>query len=743
MTRRRTTATTGPKDGIGVTGDLFAQFEVQTEAQLPEQARALEPQRSVARATSQESAAQMLATLERWVERGWLRALDGAFARFLLEETPHAPPLLLLAAALASHQLGRGHVCLDLRATLEDPAFALSLPPDGPQVQTDEPPQPPADVLAGVTLEDWLAALDCPESVGAQEGNTPLVLSGTRCYLRRYWQYEQDVRAGIEARLAQRARIEAQLPAEAARVALDALFAPRQSSNPANPAERADWQKLACALAARSAFSIITGGPGTGKTTTVVKLLALLQTLALAHKVSARPLRIRLAAPTGKAAARLNESIAGAVARLPFEALAQGVDAQALRSAIPTAVTTLHRVLGTRPGSRRFRHDAANPLPVDVLVIDEASMVDLEMMAAVLDALPPTARLILLGDKDQLASVEAGAVLGELCDRAREGHYTEATRAWLEAATGERIDAAMLDAHGTPLDQAVAMLRRSHRFASESGIGALAELVNTGDATGVAKIWRHGYADLARLICPAHDDAALRALIIDGNVGESHEGQRRGYRHYLATMRSLRPEPGAAPEQLVEWAAGVLKAHTEFQLLCALRRGTWGVEGLNRRVARLLQEEGLIEPLGDWYAGRPVLVTHNDYELGLMNGDIGIALDLPVEQGMPPVLRVAFPSGDGTGGVKWVSPSRLQGVETVFALTVHKSQGSEFTHAALVLPDTYSPILTRELVYTGITRARAFLTLAVPEGRSVLDRAVLAKVQRASGLMAGLAGDAQ
>jgi exodeoxyribonuclease V alpha subunit len=742
MTKRRTTASTGPKDGIGVTGDLFADLEAQPEVEALEPARVIAPKEAVARATSQESAAQMLATLERWVDRGWLRALDGAFARFLLEETPDVPPLLLLAAALASHQLGRGHVCLDLQATLEDPAFALSLPPDGPQVLTDEPPQPPAEVLAGVTLDAWIAALDFPDLMSAEEGNTPLVLTGTRCYLRRYWQYEQDVRAGIEARLAQRARIEAELPAEAARVALDALFVPRESTDVAQPARRADWQKLACALAARSAFSIITGGPGTGKTTTVVKLLALLQTLALGGKVSARPLRIRLAAPTGKAAARLNESIAGAVARLPFDALAQGVDAQALRNAIPTAVTTLHRVLGTRPGSRRFRHDAANPLPVDVLVIDEASMVDLEMMAAVLDALPPTARLILLGDKDQLASVEAGAVLGELCDRAREGHYTEATRAWLEAATGEHIDAAMLDAHGTPLDQAVAMLRQSHRFASESGIGALAELVNTGDATGVAKIWRHGYADLARLICPAHDDAPLRALIIDGNVGEAHGGQRRGYRHYLETIRTTRPEPGATPEQLVAWAAGVLKAHTEFQLLCALRRGAWGVEGLNRRVARLLHEEGLIEPLGDWYAGRPVLVTHNDYELGLMNGDIGIALELPVEAGMPPVLRVAFPSGDGTGGVKWVSPSRLQGVETVFALTVHKSQGSEFTHAALVLPDTYSPILTRELVYTGITRARAYLTLAVPEGRSVLDRAVVAKVQRASGLMAGLARDA-
>ncbi|MEX3919870.1 exodeoxyribonuclease V subunit alpha [Paraburkholderia sp. BR10872] len=738
MTRRRT------KGQDGLTGDLFEHLE------MPDAAP--EPRPGAAR----ETAGQMLGVLDNWVERGWLRTLDAAFARFLWTETPHSPPLLLLAAALASHQLGRGHVCLDLKATLEDPAFALSLPPDGPQMLAAVPAQPPAEVLAGVTLAQWRAALALPDLVSEEtpiadvaQGNAPLVLAGTRLYLRRYWQYEQDVREGIERRLTRAAQLEAALPLDIARAALDALFAPRNGEARASQAARADWQKLACALAARSAFSIVTGGPGTGKTTTVVRLLALLQTLALGRAgqgaQAARPLRIRLAAPTGKAAARLNESIAGAVERLPFDALQAHVDAVALRNAIPTVVTTLHRVLGTRPGSRRFRHDAANPLPVDVLVIDEASMVDLEMMAAVLDALPPSARLILLGDKDQLASVEAGAVLGELCDRAREGHYTQASRAWLEAATGERIDAAMLDAHGLPLDQAIAMLRESHRFASESGIGALAELVNLGDAVGVAKIWSRGYEDLARLVCPADDDGPLRSLIVDGRVGEHGDAhaQRQGYRHYLETMRTTRPEPGATPEALAGWAAGVLKAHGAFQLLCALRRGPWGVEGLNRRVARLLHEEGLIDPHGDWYAGRPVLVMHNDYELGLMNGDIGIALELPVAAGEPPVLRVAFPAGDGSGGVKWVSPSRLQGVETVFALTVHKSQGSEFTHAALVLPDTYSPILTRELVYTGITRARSFLTLAVPEGRSVLDRAVLAKVQRASGLMAGLARDAQ
>jgi exodeoxyribonuclease V alpha subunit len=761
-------------DRSGETGDLFENLEesargsgsaAKPEMPAPDlRPRFTKPTRNAPRTTALDDAPQMLDVLDRWVERGWLRTLDAAFARFLWTETREASPLLLLAAALASHQLGRGHVCLDLRATLDDPAFALSLPPEGPPLAAaSEPPPAPAEVLAGVTLAQWHAALDAPLLVGAdtpaadsaETAGTPLVLAGSRLYLRRYWQYEQDVRGGIERRLARSAQFEATLPPAAVRGALDALFPPRDADA---RARGADWQKLACALAARSAFSIITGGPGTGKTTTVVKLLALLQTLALTRsdgsaaqtrtpdEAQTRPLRIRLAAPTGKAAARLNESIAGAVANLPLERLEGLEQPDAVRSAIPTVVTTLHRVLGTRPDSRRFRHDAANPLPVDVLVIDEASMVDLEMMAAVLDALPASARLILLGDKDQLASVEAGAVLGELCDRAREGHYTAATRDWLEAATGERIDAAMLDADGAPLDQAIAMLRESHRFAAASGIGALAERVNAGDAAGVAKIWSRGFGDLARVVCPAGDDAAFGALVIDGLAGDgavhasSAAGPRKGYRHYLDVMHKQRPGADADADAIARWAAAVLDAHDAFQLLCALRRGPWGVEGLNRRVARLLHGQGLIEPRGEWYAGRPVLVTHNDYELGLMNGDIGIALALPGVRAGAPVLRVAFPAGDGNGGIKWVSPSRLQSVETVFALTVHKSQGSEFAHAALALPDSFSPILTRELIYTGITRARSFLTLVMPDGRSVLDDAVQARVQRASGLMAGLVG---
>ncbi|RKP51970.1 exodeoxyribonuclease V subunit alpha [Pararobbsia silviterrae] len=695
-----------------------------------------------------ESHRAVRALLAAWVEHGWLRRVDLAFADFLAREVPDAAPLLLLAAALASHQLGRGHACLDLAATLDDPSFALSMPPDDPRARDlDTPAMLPSKVLARVTLAQWCDALSDPALVASGAGDTPLVRVGARVYLRRYWQYEQNVRNGIAARLRQPVAMSDAAHARGLGAALDALFG---RAAPDAPRARADWQKLACALAARSAFSIVTGGPGTGKTTTVVKLLALLQSMAISSGHGAAPsraLRIRLAAPTGKAAARLNESIAGAVGGLKLDAFEH---ADAIRAAIPVAVTTLHRLLGTRADSRRFRHNADAPLSLDVLVIDEASMIDLEMMAAVLDALPPHARLILLGDKDQLASVEAGAVLGELCRRAYDAHYTPPMRAWLETITGERIDDRLVDPDGTLLDQAVVMLRHSHRFKDSSGIGRLASAVNAGSALEFEKVWKHGYGDIAMLDCAHGDDSALRSLVVDGTFRSPHATEldftapRDGYRHYLDLMRERRPaydpDLDAHDRQRAHdaWARDVLRAHGAFQLLCALRRGPWGVEGLNRRIETILEAEGLIDVTSEWYLGRPVLVTRNDYELGLMNGDIGMTLDLPDADGRSR-LRVAFAAGDGTDAIKWVLPSRLQSVETVFALTVHKSQGSEFTHAALVLPDAPSPVITRELVYTGITRARAFLTLASAGGQRIVRHALQAQVLRASGLSEGFA----
>jgi exodeoxyribonuclease V alpha subunit len=690
--------------------------------------------------------------LRQWRECQWLRPLDVAFADFLWREAPDASPWLILAAALASHQLGRGHACLDLAATLAAPGQALSLPPAGDErLPAAGPSLRPEEVLADLRLAEWLDALAHPSLVAGGSGTTPLVLADGRLYLRRYWQYEQDVRAAIERRLAGSPQLRAALPVAAMRATLAALFPPGEG-------ERTDWQKRACALAAGSAFGIITGGPGSGKTTTVLRLVALLQALAFAaadgapdaaadaapdaapdaaaraaadpaDRQAPRPLRIRLAAPTGKAAARLSAAIARARASLPLSGVA---DAESVRAAIPDRVATLHRLLGARPDTRHFAHHAGNPLPVDLLVIDEASMVDLEMMAAVFAALPDSARLVLLGDRDQLASVEAGAVFGELCRRAGDGHYLPATCDWLSAVSGERIAPELVDPQGGALDQAVVMLRHSHRFAAASGIGRLAAAVNAGDRQRLSELWRQPSPDLAFRELAADDGHAFGELVIDGGQAAAAGS---GYRHYLQLMRERQPPRTAGAEAFAAWARAVLAAHGEFQVLCALRLGAWGVAGLNQRIADALHAAGLIRAAQGWYPGRPLLVTRNEYSLGLMNGDIGIVLEVPGGAAGESILRVAFPlSGEGQG-IRWVLPTRLRAVETAYALTVHKAQGSEFAHAALLLPDTASPVLTRELLYTGITRARSQLTLATPAGLDLLQEAVRRRVLRASGLL--------
>lgn len=683
----------------------------------------------------------LLARLDAWVDSGALRALDRAFARFLWQRHPEADPLALLAAVFASHQLGRGHVCVDLRAVLRDGAASLALLAGDEAVQGEGASAIGSSaLLAGVDLAHWTAAIDVAGFVdvdnamrgAAQEGTAPLVRSGDRLYLRRYWQYEQSVRAQIERRVATPSAAASPGAAGAFAQALDALFS-RQPDAPA------DWQKMACALVARQGFGIVTGGPGTGKTTTVVRLLALLQHVALSTG-DGRRLRIRLAAPTGKAAARLSESISGAVSRLPLEGL---TTATPLRAAIPTAVSTVHRLLGSRPDSRHFRHNARQRLPIDVLVLDEASMLDLEMVAAVMAALPPRAQLILLGDKDQLASVEAGAVLGDLCQRADAGHYLPRTARWLAEATGETVDAALMDPDGRALDQAVAKLRISYRFTEDSGIGRLAEAANRGDAAGVRRTFGEAYPDLSWL--PPDDEQALRRLVVEGapasfaapTAPAADALAPVGYRRYLALILSERPALGAVQADFDRWALQVLRRHADFQLLCAVRGGPMGVEALNQRITGLLRAEGLLEEGGaEWYAGRPVMVTHNDHVLGLMNGDVGIVLPArvqPQDQAAPQWgLRVVFPAADRQGGVRWVMPSRLTNVETVFAMTVHKSQGSEFTHAALVLPLQPSRVLTRELVYTGVTRARRWFTLIASP--AIVDMAVSRRVERTSGL---------
>jgi len=695
---------------------------------------------------------ELIVLIDLWVARDWVRELDRAFLYFLWKLDPTADSFFLLAVALASHQLGRGHICLDLEATLNAPDEILALPPEddngsfslnglllvspGLARFSSLNGLRPSNVLAGIALPDWLRSIQRSHLVADGAGNTPLVLMNTRLYLRRYWEYEQQIASAIHDRLRRSIPVPEDL-----RDRLDALFPNRapliSNHEPVGP----DWQKIACALAARSLFSVITGGPGTGKTTTVVRLLALLQGAA---RQRGEKLRISLAAPTGKAAARLTEAIGKALSQIP----------ETMREAIPTAASTLHRLLGSRPGSRHFRHNADNPLHANLVVIDESSMIDLEIMAALLAALRPETCLILLGDKDQLASVEAGSVLGDLCQNAEQNGYRPDTLHWIASTIDENVGAWGGD--GGKLAQQLIMLRVSHRFTANSGIGRLAIAVNSGQTAAIRAVWDHipPYADIARILLRDELDGNLERLAVEGTIkkrsiaqvvaksGEIEMSETGGYRHYLKVLHAQRPLLQTTTSEYDQWARVVLEAFDRFQLLCALRRGPWGVEGLNQRIAEVLHSIGLIEQIHGWYEGRPVLVTRNDYSLGLMNGDIGIALRFPENIDTNEVrkanrgagstrLRVVFRLPNG--GIKQVLPSRLTNVETVYAMTVHKSQGSEFDHVALVLPGKDNPILTRELIYTGITRARHRFTMLLPDA-FVLEQSITHRVRRFSGL---------
>lgn len=673
-----------------------------------------------------------------------LRPLDLAFCRFIQETAPEDDPEVLLAAALTSAQGGQGHVCLDLTETLAAIRAGLARAPNGQQcLLTGFAAGSVADwaqrLSASRAVENRLHRADDPPSNAGSEAQMPqarpLVLGGTwhrpLLYLRRYWAYEQQILAGIRMRLERPILLDE----GALRSLLDRLFAD-------DPKDLPPWARIACALAARSAFAVITGGPGSGKTTAVARLLALFQGLALAS--GDEPPVIRLAAPTGKAAARLNEALARFCQLSP-----------------PPEATTLDRLLGLTAGARRFRYHSRRPLDADLVVVDESSMIDVERLAALFAALRPEARLILIGDKDQLASVEAGAVLGDLCRRAQDGHYTPETCDWIERICGVRLPESLLDPDGRPLDQAIAVLRTSLRFCSKGGIGALAELVNRGGLAagstdplaGVESLFRQAQGApqsqgaIWRICLSDLRDRRFEALIrggywqglgADGQpVGSGSEPEVGGYLQVLARMR---PPPDADPEAFAAWAQAVLRAQAHFQVLTPLRQGPWGVEWLNQRIQHLLAQ-GPNAPLAGtegrtWFEGRPVMVTRNDYALGLMNGDMGVALRVPWGAGSHEAmrLRVAFLTSEG---IRWVLPSRLQAVETAFAMTVHKSQGSEFTHVALVLPDADSPVLTRELLYTGITRARSSLTL-IYRHEAVLRAALNRQIERFSGLALAL-----
>lgn len=634
----------------------------------------------------------MLQELERWRNAGWLRSLDAAFARFIHEIDPDAPASLLLAAALLAQLEGGGHSGLPLTGLASDPRSLLGWPPEGIEALRQalaDWPDPGLDSGAG-QRKAWQSRPVLEIDPSNDTGASPLILSRGLLYLRRYWRYESRVAAQIQARTSERtepATVTRDVDAAAACELLDHLFGPTDTL------ADTDWQKVACALALRGRLTIITGGPGTGKTYTAARLLVLLQAL----HAGPQPLRVALAAPTGKAAARLRQSIQKALQGLREQvgaSVAIGAWADHLDSA-----RTLHSLLGTQLGTRRFRHDAANPLEVDVLFVDEASMVHLEMMAQLLEALPTSARVILLGDKDQLASVEAGAVMGDLCQGAAEGGaagaergYRPDTAEWIRQITGQAVPTSS-PGPGPTLAQQTGVLRKSHRF--DGPIGQLAIAVNRGDASAATLMLRSSHDGPVSMLV-ASTASAMLPLAVQGRAGAPG-----GYRAYL----DLLPQRPADASAFAAWAKTVLRRFDSFRVLSAVREGPWGVAGLNAAIERALSQAGLLSRRGEWYEGRPVIVTRNDTALGVFNGDVGVVLRSPAADA---ALRCYFLDGDD---LRSVSVGRLADVESAFAMTVHKSQGSEFEHVLLVLPDEDVPVLTRELVYTGITRASRAFTL--------------------------------
>lgn len=603
-------------------------------------------------------------------QAGILNAADVHTAETVCRIGHEADERVRLALALTVRALRNGSVCIDLD-TVRNTAF------DETEAAVD------LAVLPWPHPEEWISAVQASALVadGAdQPTGRPLRLASGLLYLERYWQQEELVRLQLQRRFtAQAPEIdEGRLSA-----ALHRLF-----DHDGLALGEADSQQLAAAVSAMGSVTVLAGGPGTGKTTTVARLLAILR------DQPGPVLRVALAAPTGKAAARLEEAVRAAAAHLEPEDRERLGD---LRAA------TLHRLLGWLPSNRsRFRHDASNHLPHDVVIVDEMSMVSLTMMARLLEAVRPSARLILVGDPDQLSSVEAGAVLADI---ARAPGVPDAD-------LGRRLVEFGLLAEGAPAPvHGVVQLTHTWRFGG--GIDALARAIRAADADTAIQVLRSGAQDVRFSevdLESAPTEASARALA--GMTGQVREAG-------IAMLEAARSGDDAA----------ALAALDRHRLLCAHQRGPYGVLRWGLEVERWLAESipGYAED-GEWYVGRPLLVTANDYEMSLYNGDTGVIVRTPDG------VRAAFARG---AAAKLYPPVRLDAIQTVHAMTVHRAQGSQFETVSFVVPPPESPLLTRELLYTAVTRARRQVLLIGSE--QAIRRAVLRPANRASGLRHRLA----
>ena len=616
-------------------------------------------------------------TIKSLLQKRQLCEIDIHFAKFITDFSPDKDPDIFIAAALVSQATGSGDICLNLET-----AAGNQLSDKHGDQKSIVCPKPAV----------WLEKLKNSPAVGIPGQIRPLILDGkNRLYLYRYWDYENSLSKSIKKR--------AHSPVSGRdfkqlKITLDRLF-------PVSGPQEMNWQKIAAAVASLKHFSVITGGPGTGKTFTVTKVLAL-----LLGQVFGQKLQIYLTAPTGKAAARLKEAVEQAKSQMNCD--------ESIKAAIPSEAFTIHRLLKPMSGSPYFRHNRENPLMADVVVVDEASMVDLALMAKLLEAVPENARLILIGDKDQLSSVEAGSVLGDICDRNVMHGFSRPFMNHIKEVTGEDLEHRVQTAGAqSGLQDAIVVLQKSYRFAAGSGIGDLSRAVNRADTEAAFQL----LAD--------ENDKSITWQTLKADEGLFENLSRQivsGYQSYLKAA-----DPAAA-----------LKRLQRFKILCALNIGPLGVQAINRLAEQVLRRQNLIQPdsttENSWYAGRPVLITRNHYPLRLFNGDIGVTL--PDAEAGDDQLAVFF-AGD-SGEVRRFQPYQLPEHTTVYAMTVHKSQGSEFDEVLFILPDKDFPILTRELIYTALTRARKKITIW--GNRSIIRNAISRKIERTSGLRDALWG---
>lgn len=602
--------------------------------------------------------------LREFNEAGVLEAADVHVALRLAALGGETREPVHLATALAVRAVRSGSVCLDLSRIREvtvdeefdvDPA-ALPWPDD-------------AVVAAGLSSS--------PLVVGGDAGPLrPLRLVDGLLYLDRYYRQEQTVRRILDERAHGHPAVDEAL----LRAGLDELF--RDFADPSRPSDAPDRQRIAAAVAATHWTSVIAGGPGTGKTHTVARVLALLE--------RQQPgLRIGLAAPTGKAAARLQESVR------------EQADAVGLRADLPAM--TLHRMLGWQRGTSRFRHNETNHLPYDVIVVDETSMVSLTMMCRLLEAVRPEARLVLVGDPDQLTSVDAGAVLADLVARPVTGVENPVLARVVGAdlsASDDPAEAALSATERDRLRGGVIRLSRGRRFGG--AIAQLAVAVRDGDEDRTLEILRSGAADVS--FVDPEDLAGLRADVVSASAE--------------VTAAALAGD-----------AAGAVRASEKHRLLCAHREGPFGASWWARNAMTWIGEAtgSRLDP-ERWYAGQPLMVTANDHEMRIYNGDTGVV----VADGADGDLVAAFARGEEP---YLLHLSHLASVQTVYAMTIHRSQGSQYDVVSVILPGEQSSLLTRELLYTAITRARTHVRIVGTE--DAVRAAVGRRVLRASGLRRG------